>query len=228
MKSGQRLAQVIEEWILDERLPAGTNLGSESELVTRYGVSRPVFREAVRLVEHEGLAEMRKGPSGGLTVVEPDHIAVTHGAAVWLRRNQATLEDLFATREILEPACALRAAQRCGSEARSRLDGLLAHQRELAAGEDYADYNSCVLEFHQLIAELSGNKVAWLFTQALGELTIAFAGAPSYSTEQLEETDEAHRLIAEAIIGGDGPLASHRMIVHMRASRRFGQHLRGC
>jgi len=225
MKSGERLAHVIEETILEQRLPAGANLGSESELVARYGVSRPVFREAVRLVEHEGLAVMRKGPSGGLTVAEPDHVAVTHGAAVWLRRNEATLDELFATREIIEPACALRAAERSDPEARVRLMALLAEQGRLASTGEFEAYNCCVLEFHQLIAELSGNKVAWLFMQALSELTIAFAGAPSYSAEELDETDNAHRLIADAVISGDGPLASHRMLVHMRASRQFGEHL---
>jgi len=225
MKSGERLAQLIEETILGQRLPAGTNLGSEPELVAHYGVSRPVFREAVRLVEHEGLAVMRKGPSGGLTVTEPRHLAATHGAAVWLRRNMATLDELFATRELLEPACALRAAERATDETRTRLLDLLNQQKKLAANEDFATYNSCVLEFHQAIAELSGNRVNWLFVQTLSELTIAFAGASSYSIEELDETELAHRLIADAIIAGDGPLASHRMLVHMRASRHFGRQL---
>ena len=51
--------------------PIGTVLGSESDLLERYGVSRAVFREAVRLVEHQQVASMRRGPGGGLVVSEP-------------------------------------------------------------------------------------------------------------------------------------------------------------
>jgi DNA-binding FadR family transcriptional regulator len=225
MKSGQRLAGMIEEYILDKRLTAGTNLGSETELIARYGTSRPVFREAVRLVEHDGLATMRKGPSGGLIVIEPSPRAATHAAAVWLRRNRANVDELFATRELLEPSCAARAAEATSPESRERLLAILERQETLAARADFPAYNQCVHEFHQAIAELSGNRVCWLFLQTLGELTIAFAGASSYTEDELAESEQAHRLIAEAINAGDAATASHRMIVHLRASREFGLHL---
>jgi DNA-binding FadR family transcriptional regulator len=225
MKSGQRLAIEIEEGIITGAIPAGTNLGSEPDLVERYGASRPIFREAVRLVEHDGLAIMRKGPAGGLVVIEPNPDAASHAATVWLRRNQATLDEVFATRELIEPACALRAAEQTRGETRNQLLALLDHERQVGPNDDFSTYNRSILEFHQNIAELSGNRVCWLFLQTLSELTIYFGGAATYSIEELDETEHAHRLIAQAIIAGDGPLASHRMIIHMRASRQFSQRL---
>lgn len=44
----------------------GQSLGPEAELLDRYQVSRAVFREAVRILEHQQIARTRRGPGGGL------------------------------------------------------------------------------------------------------------------------------------------------------------------
>ena len=51
--------------VVDRGWPVGEVLGSQAELIERYGVSRAVFREAVRLVENQGVAFMRRGPGAG-------------------------------------------------------------------------------------------------------------------------------------------------------------------
>ena len=58
--------------IAEEGWPEGEVVGSEAELLERYGVSRAVFREAVRLLEHLQVARMRRGPGGGLVVLDAD------------------------------------------------------------------------------------------------------------------------------------------------------------
>ena len=67
-KLGEQLAERVEEEIIASGWPVGKVLGSEAELIERYGVSRAVFREAMRIVDHHGVAEMRRGPGGGLVV----------------------------------------------------------------------------------------------------------------------------------------------------------------
>src|SRR3546814_18745115 len=64
--------------------PEGEVIGSEPELLERYGVSRAVFREAVRLVEHKEVARMRRGPGGGLVVTVPTVESVMGAVAVSL------------------------------------------------------------------------------------------------------------------------------------------------
>src|SRR5262245_15204814 len=76
-KLAAQVAQRIESEIVASDWPVGRVLGSEPELMERYGVSRAVFREAVRLVEHHQVATMRRGRSGGLVVRAPDATAVT-------------------------------------------------------------------------------------------------------------------------------------------------------
>src|SRR5262245_23478861 len=70
-KMGEVLAERIENEIVASGWKVGQVIGSEAELCERYQVSRAVFREAIRLVTHHGVAEMRRGPGGGLVVVEP-------------------------------------------------------------------------------------------------------------------------------------------------------------
>ena len=89
--SAPTLASVVASRIEDEVVargwPIGEVLGSETELIERFAVSRAVLREAVRLVEHAGVARMRRGPGGGLVVSEPDRRAVVRAMAVWCSRT---------------------------------------------------------------------------------------------------------------------------------------------
>ncbi len=66
--------------------PVGEVLGSEADLLERYQVSRAVFREAVRLVEHQQVARTRRGPGGGLVITEPTIGAVIDAVVLYLHR----------------------------------------------------------------------------------------------------------------------------------------------
>src|SRR6266545_1910401 len=75
--------RIVQE-VVSRGWPVGAVLGSEPELLERYGVSRAVFREAVRLVEHRQVARMRRGPRGGLVVTSPTLESVIDPGAVYL------------------------------------------------------------------------------------------------------------------------------------------------
>src|SRR5580692_5214132 len=88
--------------VVEQGWPVGEVLGSEAALMERYGVSRAVFREAVRLVENQQVARMRRGPGGGLVVTEPTVEAIIDAAALYLYRVHTSLDELFEARLILE------------------------------------------------------------------------------------------------------------------------------
>jgi DNA-binding FadR family transcriptional regulator len=81
--------------------PVGELLGSEPDLMARYGVSRPVLREAVRLLEHHRIARMRRGPGGGLFVVEPGLDAAAGALALVAGRRGVAPADVRAARRAL-------------------------------------------------------------------------------------------------------------------------------
>ena len=91
---------------------SGEVLGSEAELLERYQVSRAVFREAVRLVEHQQVARTRRGPGGGLVITEPTVGAVTDAVVLYLHRVDARLDEIFEARIILEEIACQLASER--------------------------------------------------------------------------------------------------------------------
>ena len=120
-KSGLRLAYRITAEVRRRSLPAGSSIGSETALVSRYGVSRAVFREAVRMLEFFGVVEVKRGKDGGLVVAEMDPEGTIGSALLYL--DYAGIDPCRA-RELLE---VLREARhRCSAtgEADNRALGL--------------------------------------------------------------------------------------------------------
>lgn len=108
-KSGLRLAYRITAEVRRCGLPAGCSIGSETALVSRYGVSRAVFREAVRMLEFFGVVEVRRGKDGGLVVAEMDPEGTISSALLYL--DYAGIDPGQAD-ELLE---LLHGARGCGS-----------------------------------------------------------------------------------------------------------------
>jgi DNA-binding FadR family transcriptional regulator len=191
--------------------PVGELLGSEGELLERYRVSRAVFREAVRLVEHQQVARMRRGPGGGLLVTEPAVTAVIDAVVLYLYRVQARLDELFEARMVLEEIITELAP--------ARLDGRdLAELREFAAGAGADDPRA----LHALLASVSANPALELFVDVLSRVTMLYSTdwqqlAPVFGAEMTH----AHARIAKAVIEGDAGRARQRMRRHLEAEFDF-------
>src|ERR1700691_3391115 len=126
-KRASKVADRIIKDVIAEGWQVGQILGSEADLLARYQVSRAVFREAVRLVEHQQVARTRRGPGGGLVVTEPTVDAVIDAVVLYLYRAEARLDELFEARLVLEEiACQLAAARTDEND--------LAELRHFAAG----------------------------------------------------------------------------------------------
>jgi DNA-binding FadR family transcriptional regulator len=223
-KLAETIAEKIELRIIDQGWPVGDVIGSESELLADYGVSRAVLREAIRLLEHHRVAEMRRGPGGGLVVTDPDPAAVTRAAAVYLRYRNVDAEQLFHARIALELAAVRSAAQRIDEAGIAKLRAVLEHETTFVDG--VAD--ATVHDFHIVVAELSGNPALHLFVDVLTKLSAAgFMGAAALfdktaarrrsTPTELGEVHAVHQAIAEAIIAGDVALAQHRTQRHLDA-----------
>src|SRR5271168_3884442 len=111
-KLAAKVADLIIEDVMALGWPVGEVLGSETELVERYQVSRAVFREAVRLLEHQQVAYARRGPGGGLVIAEPTVGAVIDAVVLYLHRVDARLDEIFEARIILEDLACQLAAER--------------------------------------------------------------------------------------------------------------------
>lgn len=218
--SGSTLAASVARQLADEIVvrgwPVGEVLGSEAELIERMGVSRGVLREAVRIVEHNGIARMRRGPGGGLVVRAPQLDVVADAIALFLRYEGTTRAQLFALRVTIELAAVTQAAARIDERAAARLRACVAAERRRGYGDTLASARPHAL--HVLIAELTGNPAMRLFARVLADLTSdgERAGAP-IEPRRAAVFGAAHHGIAEALVAGDAPLAQLRMRRHLEA-----------
>ena len=218
-KLGQVIAAKIEREVIREGWPVGRVLGSEAQLIERFGVSRAVLREAVRIVESHQVARMRRGPNGGLIVTAPEMTAVQASAALFLDYANVSQEDLFQVRSALELSSIKQVVDRLD-------ETIIARLREAIDAEavEFAErgIRSHSPDLHVEIAKLSGNPALWLFVDVLTRLTQQRASGNVPNDPALaDELHRTHAGIVEAIIEGDAGLAQHRMSRHLRAAAEF-------
>lgn len=219
-KLAAQVAGRLEADILAAGWPVGRVLGSESELRERYGVSRAVFREAIRLVEHHEVATMRRGPSGGLVVKAPDSGPLTTAMVIYLEHMGATVADILSARLLLEPVAARLAAERMSEQGIATLRSALDEESRLGTTSGLRD------PLHTTMAQLSGSATLRLFIDVLVELTDRYAQVPPPPTPAVAQavaaqSDRAHQAVANSIIAGDPGRAEHRTIRHLEAMREW-------
>lgn len=219
-KLAEKIAGRLEADIIRRGWPTGEVLGSEPELLDRFGVSRGVFREAVRLVEHKQIARMRRGPGGGLVVTEPADGPVIDAVAVYVRFAQVTLEELFEARKVIESTATELAAR---SLTEADLDELRRDFSPQSAPRDEGEDDA--QELHRRLAQLTGNTALELFASVLTRLTALYVGSlpvsPASRRSRTAASHEAHVAIAGALVGANPGLAAHRMERHLDALEEF-------
>ena len=94
-----------------------------ADLVERFGVSRPSLREALRILEAEGLITVERGVRGGVVAHEPDQRMTARTAAMVLRSRNVPLADVFEARVMLEPAAARKIAALPARQRRAAVAG---------------------------------------------------------------------------------------------------------
>ncbi|OBH04417.1 FadR/GntR family transcriptional regulator [Mycobacterium sp. E3247] len=216
-KLAAKIARDLEAEIVRRGWATGESLGSEHALQERFGVSRSVLREAVRLVEHHQVARMRRGPGGGLIICEPDAGPATRAVVIYLEHLGTTLGDLLNARLVLEPLAASLAAECIDEAGIARLRAVLAGEREwrpgLPAPRD---------EFHIALAEQSKNPVLQLFIDVLMRLTTRYAlqsrtDTAGEAVEALDRMHVDHAEIVAAVTSGDSAQAKTLSERHIEA-----------
>jgi DNA-binding FadR family transcriptional regulator len=216
-KRGDEVARRIEADVMAAGWHEGDILGSEADLLQRYGVSRAVFREAVRVVEFLGVARMRRGPGGGLVVTRPDPSAVVNAVVVYLTFQQARLEELLDVRAPIEAATARLAAER---RTEADLDQLRVH-----VADEQEHFFADEIDMHGGIARITANPVLELFVEILARVQTLYHESTRLTAAKrrlaIGEAVQTHGLILDAIADQDADAAARRVVRHLRRGRDF-------
>ena len=217
-KAADVLAGSLREKILSGQFDQGTALPSERELVEQVSLSRATVREALRILEGEGLIATRTGRNGGSAVVRPSAAAIERSVSIFIRGQRIRFDAVLEAREAIEPASARFAAQH---RTEADLQEMQACHLAMEAASQQGDLKGYVranLDWHVAVVRASHN-----------ELLIAFISAVSESVHEATDLDginpletrnaviHAHRRVMDAIRAADGQAAERRMTRHVSA-----------
>lgn len=203
----RQTVQKLRERILSQSEP-GSFLGSEEELIAWLGISRPTFRQAARLLEHEQLLAIKRGIGGGFFARPPSAQAVSRLAAIFLNTQGATLSDINEACKPLVVEAARRLARNPSIAVRRQLLEFVDAHEGFEKADDQRSYLRVIFEFEQLLARLAGNPAIELMVNAMRDLV----RDPRHGYFHIDRGRAAvhaefHRRLAQAIRAGDAEMA---------------------
>ncbi|MDE2403191.1 MAG: FCD domain-containing protein [Sphingomonadales bacterium] len=196
-------------------IPEGESIGQLPELARLLGVGIVTIQQAARILEHEGLLEVRRGPGGGYYGRRPDALSLERSLAAYMRSRPASWQEALDMTSLLFNELAAAAAE-CHDAA--LLDELRAFARRIADGGDHADLIGLEVEFQDLLFRMVDRPLFELLTR----VTLRFAGTRPFGklfdgAPGLARWKTGRRLIIDAILRHDPELARFEANRHNRA-----------
>ncbi|MGQ9676128.1 MAG: FadR/GntR family transcriptional regulator [Chloroflexota bacterium] len=226
-KMSHIVAQQIRQMILTNRSTEGSALIQVKEIGERLGVASTTVREALRVLEAEGLVIIKPGPKGGVFVRHPSHENISRELAFLFQFENTSLSSYLEARRILEPICARLAADRAEE---TDIAALEASNKRLWMAQQQPDPYIWVREngeFHVAVAVATHNDVLRILTTTLRELHYASTLEVSRREDSRVRTIQAHRDIVAAIKSRNAERAEHLMLEHLLAFERSLAEVQG-
>jgi DNA-binding FadR family transcriptional regulator len=215
-KASDVLAAKLRELILSSGLAEGTPLPTERELVAQSGLSRTSVREALRVLETEGLVLTKAGRNGGSQVRRPGRESISRSFELFVRSHGVRFEALLEAREAIEPAAARLAAIH-------RSDADLAEMTRIhhlldRVTDDVAEHVRLNLQWHRAVVRASRNELLIAFFDAISQSVHAATENSSLNSADVRrEVVRVHERILAAIAAQDADAAFRRMQGHLGA-----------
>jgi len=195
-----QIAHSMREIILGSE--TGALLGSEDELIAQFDVSRPTFRQAVKVLEAEGLLAVRRGVNGGLFAQHPATASVARSVSVLLRHRGVTFADVTRTVHALMGEMARQAAAHPRKAERARQAKAI---RSYLPSEELSEPERVIasgFQFGECVSELATNPVVFVMLDILLDLLSQQPDAPTMKGHY-DDLHSFHFAVADAIESGD-------------------------
>ncbi len=226
----EMVASILRERIISGELSDGALLPKQDELLAEFRVSRPSLREALRILETEGLVTVRRGNIGGAVVQAPSPESSAYMFGLVLQSRHVAMADLANALRHIEPAAAALCAQR---EDRDRevvpvLRATLG-EAEIAI-KDGVRFTDLSRRFHEEVVTECGNSTLILL---VGALEMLWSEQEHQWAQRAEEggvypqmrdrrtVQTVHRKILDCIERGDADRAALYARKHLQVSQRY-------
>ncbi len=221
-KMADRVATVLRRMFIRGEITEGTMLPPESELMERFGVSRPTLREAFRVLESESLIQVQRGVRGGARVTRPQRETLARYAGLILEYEGVTLKDVFDARATLETPMVVQLAMDQDPKVIAELEQIVAREAEVEGAEGV----DARTDFHAAIARLSGNKTLQIVSAMLHHIIEKAnrslqptAGAKADQANR--RSGKTHRMLVDLIKAGDAEKAGELWSRHLKGAEEY-------
>ncbi len=212
-----QVADHLEQTILNSAtLNVSEKLPSEQQLAVKYKVSRPVIREALKLLQERGLVTLRNGL--GAFVTKPPTSTVLSAISRIMQMNNISDDDLTQMRGMLEVNAARLAAKNISDE----LLGQLKENIEKFSNKQLSLKERVELDcqFHNLIAKASGNALLEMFNDVLTSMLTNYMGKGVLIAGGIDDAITRHMKILTALETHDVDAVIVAMNEHIIASKQ--------
>ena len=212
-----QVTELLQRYIEERNLQPGDMLPTELELVDTFGVSRTVIREGLRAAAALGLIDTQSGRRSRVAGLSGDVLSHFFNNAVRLDTHAVT--ELLEVREALETYAVQLAARERNVEQLQQLHEHLERMGEALGRDAYSAFVDADVEFHHLLALMSGNDILLHLLEALRGVThqsISSGLSSRSSRRALNLVQELHTGIYAAVEAQDAAGAALAMRRHFR------------
>jgi DNA-binding FadR family transcriptional regulator len=209
----QQVASRLMRRIVEDGLAPGSQLPTEQELMTEYGVGKSAIREAVRIVATKGLVQvvqgsgMRVAPQRRWNLIDPELVTLAG-------RSVVSMEHLLEVRRTVEPGIAVLAARHATEDDLDELERIV--ERTVADGDDGPAIVAHDVAFHDALAAATDNPLYTILLGSLTELQVEMRRGLIRSPRARERGLGFHRRILAALRARDEPLVRDLMVDHIQ------------
>ncbi|MFG1819549.1 FadR/GntR family transcriptional regulator [Kribbella sp. NPDC049174] len=211
VRAYQRIVEQVEDALARGDLAPGQRLPSERELVAQFEVSRSTVREALRVLESNGVVRSRPGDPNGPEILPFSQSALRKQMVRLARVDELTLSELIGFRMIMDGAAIQVASRLRTPEQLTEMEETLVAMRA-AIDVDFEAFSEADLAFHDVIAQISRNSLIQTCNEVVRGVVLTLisdkVAHAQNSRALMLESLQHHAEVVDAIRAGDGHAAA--------------------
>jgi len=224
-----RVADAIKELMVDNGMVAGDRLPNETEMIETFGMSKGTIREAMRILEAQGLVETKTGPGGGSFIKQVSHERARALLGNYFYFKDLSIADIYQLRFMLEPELAASLAGKLPAHAIELLEQDIERYSSPAQTlEEERDHHVNSLRFHMRLAHYADNVLLGFLidfmASILSDITVNRHLYDPPNVNLWRKGIECQRRLLAALRDGDSEAARAIMAEHMTYARKLMQN----
>lgn len=212
------IADKLEDVILNDPSTISQKMPSENHLSDLFGASRPVIREALKILKDRGLIVSHQGASSVITEYDPEKFIKSVNRIICTKNVSS--DQIYQVRCALEMLSVRLAAENPDPDGVQMLRKLNAEIAACRVPEEIEKRSGLDMDFHMAIAAMSGNPLLIYMTETLSTLLTPLFDSVLLENSSSDSAVPMHERIIDAVAEGDADRACDQMRAHIMLSIR--------